>query len=224
MQPPGCVTCGSSWNWPEAEQALRTAIELEPSHTRAKCWFAFLRLVQGQFGEACTFAREAQALEPVSPYVSAILVHALMLDGQHTEAVTELERGRTSPPIPCTCSGAAGQPMCGRACPTKRSRCWNARRCWRIAMRLPGWLGWAYTVARRRESAESTLDELDARARTAYVSPVFKAWIVGALGRIDEAFDPLEQGYQERSPLLPWLVYPYDACATMSASTICPGE
>ncbi len=35
---------------------------------------------------------------------------------------------------------------------------------------------------------------------------------VGALGRIDEAFDLLEQGYQERSPLLPWLVYPvYDA-------------
>ena len=31
------------WDWPEAERALRTAIELEPSHTRAKCWFAFLR-------------------------------------------------------------------------------------------------------------------------------------------------------------------------------------
>ena len=74
-----------------------------------------------------------------------------------------------------------------------------------------GWLGWAYAMANRREPAETTLDELQARARIAYVSPVFKAWILGALGRIDEAFDLLEQGYQERSPLLPSLVYPvYD--------------
>ncbi len=28
------------WDWPEAEQALRTAIELEPTHTRAKCWLS----------------------------------------------------------------------------------------------------------------------------------------------------------------------------------------
>ena len=75
-----------------------------------------------------------------------------------------------------------------------------------------GWLGWAYAMANRREPAETTLDELDVRARTTYVSAVFKAWILGALGRIDEAFDLLEQGYQERSPLLPWLVLPvYDA-------------
>jgi Flp pilus assembly protein TadD len=93
--------------------------------------------VQGRFGEACTFAREAQALEPVSPYVSAILGSALMLNGQNTDALAELERGR--------------------------------------------------------DLAHDSLHVL---------------WISGAL---DEAFDLLEQGYQERSPLVTWLVLPvYD--------------
>ena len=200
------------WDWPETERALRTAIELEPSHTRAKCWFAFLRMVQGRFSEACTFAREAQALEPVSPYVSAILVHALMLDGPHTEALTEVERGRDLAPDSLHLLWSSGAAYVRAGLPDEavavleRAAMLTNRDTYYL-----GWLGWAYAVANLREPAESTLDELQARARTAYVSPVFRAWILGALGRIDEAFDLLEQGYQERSPLLPWLVYPvYD--------------
>jgi TolB-like protein/Flp pilus assembly protein TadD len=200
------------WDWSGAERALRTALELEPSHTRAKCWFAFLRMVQGRFGEAFTFAREAQALDPVSPYVSAVLVHTLMLDGRHTEALTEIERARDLAPDSLHVLWSSGAAYVRAGLPDEAVAV--LERAATLANRdtyYLGWLGWAYAMARRREPAESTLDELHARARTAYVSPVFKAWILGALGRIDEAFDLLEQGYQERSPLLPWLVYPvYD--------------
>jgi len=200
------------WDWPETDRALRTAIELEPSHTRAKCWFAFLRMAQGRFSEACTFAREAQALELVSPYVSAILMHALMLDGSHSEALAEVERGRDLAPDSLhvlwssgAAYGRAGLPDEAVAV-LERAAMLSNRDTYYLA-----WLGWAYGVANLREPAESTLDELQARAGTAYVAPLFRSWIMGALGRIDEAFDLLEEGYLERSPLLTWLAFPvYD--------------
>jgi len=197
------------WDWPEAEQALRTAIELEPTHTRAKCWFAFLRIVQSRFGEACTFAREAQALEPVSPYVSAILGQALMINGQNTDALAELERGRdlAHDSLQVLWNSGAAYMRSGlrdeSVAVLERAAILSNRDAYYL-----GWLGWAYVMVNLREPAETTLDELEVRARTTYVSAVFKAWILGALGRIDEAFDLLEQGYQERSPLLPWLVLP----------------
>jgi len=201
------------WDWSRAERALRTAIELEPTHTRARCWFAFLRMVQGRSGEAHTLAREAQALEPVSPYTSAILVHALMLDGRHTDVLTEIERARDLAPDSLHVLWASGAAYVRAGLPDEAVAV--LERAAALANRdsyYLGWLGWAYAVARRSELAESTLDELQARARMMYVAPVFRAWILGALGRIDEAFALLEQAYRERHPLLPWLVYPvYDS-------------
>ena len=201
------------WNWRAAEDALGTALELEPTHTRARCWLAFLRMAQGRFGEACTLARDAQALEPVSPYVSAVLGNALMLNGQLAEALTELERGRDLAPdslhvlwISGSAYMRAGLPDESIAALTRAATLAN-----RSAYYL-GYLGWAHATAKRQQAAETILGELDERAQTSYVPPVLKAWISGALGRIDEAFDRLEQGWQERSPLLTFLSNPtYDA-------------
>ena len=159
------------------------------------------------------FAREAQALEPVSPYVSATLVNVLMLDGRHTEVLGEIERARDLAPDSLQVLWNSGAAYVRAGLPDQAVAV--LERAATLANRdtyYLGWLGWAYAVAHQRALAESTLDELHARARTMYVAPVFRAWILGALGRIDEAFDLLEQAYQERSPLLPWLVYPvYDS-------------
>ena len=71
--------------------------------------------------------------------------------------------------------------------------------------RLPfylGWAGWAYGIAGRKEEARAVLDELKARSTSDYVLNTSVAWILGALGEHDEAFEYFGRAIDEREVLM----------------------
>ena len=70
-----------------------------------------------------------------------------------------------------------------------------------------GILGFAYAAASQREQALVIADELAERKTDQYVSPLFLAWIHGALGENDESFRWLQRAFEERTPILATLKF-----------------
>ena len=60
-------------------------------------------------------------------------------------------------------------------------------------------LGHAAGVLGKRAEARAVLDELIARSKREYVSPLYIAWIYIDLGEKDRAFEWLEKAYDERA-------------------------
>jgi tetratricopeptide (TPR) repeat protein len=69
------------------------------------------------------------------------------------------------------------------------------------------WEGVGHTLAMagRTDEAEATLARLREIAARQYVSPYSHAVILGALGRIDDAFDWLEKAIEARAWRIAWL-------------------
>jgi len=87
----------------------------------------------------------------------------------------------------------------------------EAERVLREAMTLPGsgsytlaTLGYVLARAGRRDETRALLDELEARRRAGYVSPVAFATLEIGLGRVDRALEWAERARLERRG---WLVY-----------------
>ena len=73
-----------------------------------------------------------------------------------------------------------------------------------VARRAPffvGVLGWALAAAGRSDEARAVLEELRARP-AASPTVVSEAWLLGALGEIDDAFDVLARAEEEHQGLL----------------------
>jgi len=73
-----------------------------------------------------------------------------------------------------------------------------------MAYRAPfflGVLGWALAAAGRDGEARTVLEELRARP-AASPTAVSEAWLLGALGEIDDAFDVLARAEEEHRGLL----------------------
>ena len=73
-----------------------------------------------------------------------------------------------------------------------------------VSRRAPfflGVLGWALATAGRKDEARKILEELRARP-AAWPTAVSEAWLLGALGEIDDAFDVLARAEEEYQGLL----------------------
>jgi tetratricopeptide (TPR) repeat protein len=66
-------------------------------------------------------------------------------------------------------------------------------------------LGAAYVLSGRKDKAETLLQELQERATSEYVLPIYFANLYEALGNTEEAFQWLEKAYQERNSGMLWL-------------------
>jgi hypothetical protein len=67
---------------------------------------------------------------------------------------------------------------------------------------LVGRLGYVYAKMGDTARAKAILIEMEALARTRYVSSYFIAWVHAALGEKEQAVMSLERAYEERSELL----------------------
>jgi hypothetical protein len=66
-------------------------------------------------------------------------------------------------------------------------------------------MGCAYALSGNKSAALETLEELQGRARSEYVSPVLFSHIYVGLGDADGAFDALEQACDLRATDLIWV-------------------
>jgi len=200
----GWIAFWYDWDWAASEAAFNRAIELNPSLADAYFGHAHLLRNIGREEEARERARQAMALDPLSPVINAIggvfvappgesrryLDRALELDPDYWLALLMRGMGRV----------ASGDREGGLAdIERARELCGNCGHA--LVVR-----GLVEARAGNREATRALLRELEARGREGYVPPTALASLHNALGETGAALDLLERGWRERDMRMGFLL------------------
>lgn len=191
------------WNWPEAEQEYKRAVELNPSYATAFHWYGnFLRGV-GRSDEGFLMLKRAYELDPLSSIIlnnlagayqeinddRACIEHSLKLielepsfsSGYSTLGISYLKIGRTA-------EGIA-----------------NLEKAVELSNREGGklgYLGYGYGLTGRRAEAIAMIKELEEKYKKNEAIPKNIAAVYAGLDDKDRAFEWLEIGFQTKSDIL----------------------
>ncbi len=202
----GFVRFWYDWDWAGSEASLKRALELNPSLAEAHMAYAHLLYNLGRHEEAATQARQAIALDPLSPLVNTLSASFLSQAGHREEAKRALDRALELEPdfwialhVRAGWALQAGDSASAIAdLQLARERCGNCSQA--LAQ-----LGPAYAAAGQRAQAEEILRDMEKRDASGYVPATSQAAIRAALGDIDGALDLLERAYEERDVRLAFL-------------------
>jgi len=189
--------------WSESARAARRAVELNPANVIALVWGAAVLAIIGDPDESIEWLERARLLDPLSPYVGGLAAFTLLMLHRDSEALEHVEPFLVSNqvhPVALYFAGAAYMRL------GQRGRAVEViEQAVQVMERLPfylGFAGWAYGVASREPDARAVLDELRTRATSEYVLNTSIAWVLGALGEHDEAFERYGRAVDDREPLM----------------------
>ena len=199
----------SDWDWPGAEAALRRALKLNPENPDVHSWLAELLIPAGRFDEGLAEAQRARELDPLSvetirkvamcqffrrDYEAAIQAsgQALELDPQHTVSHVYLGlslywAGKIDDAVESlrkACDSLDYDPL------------------------LHGTFGYVLAKAGRREEAQKSLSELQARQDKGLPSYFLIATVQVGLGEDDEALSSYERAVETREGLAIYTTWP----------------
>jgi DNA-binding winged helix-turn-helix (wHTH) protein/TolB-like protein/tetratricopeptide (TPR) repeat protein len=189
-------------DWMGADQALRHAIELSPSHAPAHQWLGLLLALLGRFDEAMTSMHRAQALD-TSPMYSAMVGKLLNYQRRYDESI-ELLQGTLdmAPDLPTAHTYLAFAYL-------RRGDFESAREHLdRAPSRTPGsasYPGQILALSGRRDEALAEIERLIEESHQQYVAAYDVATIYAALGDADKTMAWLDRAVDDRSQLIGWL-------------------
>jgi eukaryotic-like serine/threonine-protein kinase len=192
----------ADWDWTAAEAGFKRTIELDPNNANFRALYADFLSTQERFPDAIAQAQRAQELDPISVYVSSVVVKVYYNARQYDRALeayrqmSELEpdspRGRRDLGLIllqrrqyAEAIAALAQAVARKAEPDFISE-----------------LALAYAVAGRRDEARRTLAQLQGVAKQRYVPPFYIAKVYAGLGENTQAMALLNRAFQDRSDQL----------------------
>jgi serine/threonine protein kinase/Tfp pilus assembly protein PilF len=193
----GVVRLKYDWDWPAAEKELRLAIDLNPDYAQAHYWYSNLLAVVGRHDESVKESELARNLDPYSPLAKMNHGRALYYAGRFPEAEAELRNLLEEIP---------DYPQASHVLAYVLLKTGKQDEAISILQRLhasnpkhaAAALGYSYGRAGRRDEALRMLDELNQLSRYPYE----KALVHLGLGNLNEAFNLLEESFQDRYPNL----------------------
>lgn len=183
------------WDWPKAralfEDGFRRAPQFAALHISCSDFCCYMR----QSDAAIDHARQALRIDPVSPYVNALLAQALYMAGRHVEAIEWAERSLALAPdfgfarlfagLASVCLGDSEQGL------AHINKALGAGRPDLIAA-----LGLCHAVAGHTDQAEAILGQLQQQADA--VPPIATTLVALGLGRSELALAKLEECFRIR--------------------------
>ena len=172
--------------WAQSERSFRRAIEIDPSGSQSRLYFAAnLLFPLGRLREAIEQIRVAERSDPLSPDVHYRLAFVLTSARRFEEAARYCEK------LP---DDFWAKPQCLGRIRTAQGRTHEAIEILEAALHsggfkdtgVPGYLGYAYASAGRREDAEKLA------ASTSPVNAFHRALIFAGLGDKDRSFRALD--------------------------------
>ena len=190
----GYILTNYYWNWPEAENQFKQAIELNPNYAMAHNWYSQYLGFMGRPEEALRESKRAQEIDPLSPWTNSGFIS--FLARRYDEGIAESQKALELDPQFATAHMVIGLSY------VQKKNYEQAISELQKAQDNPdsrALLGYAYGVAGKRNEARHLLDELQQVAKEKYVSPFPVAATYVGLGETDKAFEMLERAYAERS-------------------------
>jgi serine/threonine-protein kinase len=183
------VRLGADWNWREAQTEFKRALELGPTQTLARIYYAWLLVLMGDPGTANMQVRIALEMDPMSPLVRAGGAYMLFLSRQYEGAVSECKKA-----LEVDANFIIAIYIMGM-CRIQQSRFTEAielmERAVTMAHRAPFYLallGNFYGRAGLWDRAREILRELEHCPTDVYVPPHAFAYVYAGLGELDTAF------------------------------------
>ncbi len=188
--------------WAAMEAAWRRAIELQPNHVLALASFGIVLCTRQRLDEALPFLERARQADPLASFPYALTGAGLLNCGRPQEALRYLEDALSFEKEDATALDNAGmaQVALGRfeeGIATLEHVVAVSHR----GAHFLGTLGWALATAGRKGEARTILEELRARPPAA-PAVVSEAWLLGALGEVDAAFEVVARAEEERQAYL----------------------
>jgi tetratricopeptide (TPR) repeat protein len=209
------------WNFARAEEEFKRALELSPALAQAHAQHSQLLAVLRRFDEAAAAAERAARLDPLSPLIHSTVGLAYFFGRGYDRAVECCERALELDPYSVPAHWVLGLARVEQArraegvAAFEKAVTYSQRS--PLALML---LGAALAEGGAPDQAKQILDELQDRARHAYVPPAAFSWIHLHLGETDQACAWLEQAFDERDPQALWpVLWPGDKPRQLCAHT-----
>ena len=188
------------WDWPQAEQEFRKALELDPNYALGRSFLAWHLAAMGRFDEAIAEDKRALDLDPLSSAVNADLGWDLYLARRYDEAIEQLRKAVDLEPnywvslvLLGRCYEQTGKPKEAVAAFEKARQVENS------IPEVIAALGHGYAVAGRRAEALKTIRELQERSKKEFVPSYSIATIYTGLGMREQAIQYLIKSFDEGS-------------------------
>jgi len=196
------------FRWDAMEAAWRRAIELQPDHVLALGSFALSLCARQRLDEALPLFARAREADPLASFPYTLTGWGLLTCGRPEEALPYLEDALTfeKEDASAICALSIANAALGRFDAGIEA----GEHAVAVARRAPffvGVLGCALAAAGRDGEARTVLEELRARP-AASPTVVSEAWLLGALGQVDDAFDVLARAEEEHQGLLSYTGLP----------------
>jgi serine/threonine protein kinase/Tfp pilus assembly protein PilF len=194
------------WNWNEAENQLKRALELDPNSAEAHLFHAHLLSNTGRHAEALAEIKRGRELDPFSPFLNALEGQFLVHAGKPDEALARLRDAFELAPafwLPHVFASSAyiEKGMFAEAVAEAR-RATELSPTQTISLAFEGY---ALVKLGKRSEARDVLDKLLKLSKERFVPPYHIALLYNGLGDRDQAFEWLERGFQQRDPKMTFL-------------------
>jgi len=194
----GHLKAAHGFDWPGAEESFTRALELSPSDAHAHNLYGRFCAALGRHDEAIALQRRARELDPLVHRMD--LVTTLLRAGQYGEGVADAESAVELDPGHDRTRATLGWAyfLSGR----RDEGLAQLERAVSLSRDDTQWLaqlGEAYGMAGNVAKAREILEELENRARGAFVSPYHFVYVYTGLGDFDRAMDWLERAVALRA-------------------------
>jgi len=192
----GIIKMRFEWQWREAEEQFKRAIEIDPYRASAHVSYASLLITTGRFAEAIDETKKAKDLDPYNPAAVMSLGKAYYRARDFDGAITYLRQVISDNPANWNAEYVLGyaylkKGMLSEAI-TLLEKVGTTKK-WLAAAPL----GYAYARNGERSKAYDILNEMEAQRN---IPSQERAIIYIGLGDKDRAFEWLEKAYAERFP------------------------
>jgi TolB-like protein/tetratricopeptide (TPR) repeat protein/predicted Ser/Thr protein kinase len=198
------------WRWADAEKEFRRAIELNPSYSLARIWYANMLMSELRMKEALVQVTAARNIDPFSLIVNTNVAWILDGTGRHEDAIAQLRKtlALDSTYVQARSRLAGSLASAGRFTEAldEANRVVTLTDSSVPALALVAMID---TRTGRRAAARALLDDLLARSRRQYVPPTLIALMFNALGDPDNTLTWLEKAFAEHSNAIAYLAVDY---------------